>query len=117
MLGNPAIPKDNTYQVTLVIACVTYVLDVGALDKSVSKGQFINDGLTENAKCRIRGAPNGAEYFLVHALNDYTNHEEMETCYEREYWLKKHQWAKLSEADQFKAADFYKILAPDMLIN
>ena len=55
MLGDPAIPRDNTYQVTLVIAGVTYVLDAGAIDKSVSKGQFINDGLTENAKCRIRG--------------------------------------------------------------
>ena len=49
MLGDPAIPKDNTYQVTLVNAGVTYVLDAGALDKSVSKGQFINDGLAENA--------------------------------------------------------------------
>ena len=50
-------------------------------------------------------------------LNDYPIHEEMETCYEREYWLRKHQWAKLSEADQIKAADLYKIMAPDMLIN
>ncbi len=86
MLGDPAIPKDNTYQVTLVIAGVTYVLDAGAIDKSMSKGQFINDGLTE-------------------------------TCYEREYWLRRHQWAKLSEADQLKAAELYKICAPDMLIN
>jgi hypothetical protein len=117
VLGDPAIPKDNTYQVTLIIAGVTYVLDAGALDKSVSKGQFINDGLTENTKCRIRGAPNGAEYCLVYALDDYPIHEEMETCYEREYWLRKHQWVKLFEADQFKAADLYKIMAPDMLIN
>ncbi len=67
---------------------VTYVLDTGAIDKSVSKGQFINDGLTENVKCRIRRAPNDAEYCLVYALNDYPIHEEMETCYEREYWLR-----------------------------
>ena len=82
-----------------MFVCVRVSLCVaGALDKSVSKGQFINDGLTENAKCRIRGAPNGAdEYCLVYALNDYPIHEEMETCYEREYWLRKHQWTKLSE--------------------
>ena len=53
----------------------------------------------------------------LYVLNDYPIHEEMETCYEREYWLRKHQWAKLSEADQIKAADLYKIMAPDMLIN
>ena len=117
MLGDPAIPKDNTYQVTLVNAGVTYVLDAGALDKSVSKGQFINDGLTENAKCRIRGAPNGAEYCLVYALNDYPIHEEMETSYDREYWLHRLQWEKLSEPDKVKAADVYNICAPDMLID
>ncbi len=71
MLVDPAIPRDNTYQVTLVIAGVTYVLDAGALDKSVSKRQFINDDLTENAKYHIRGTLNGAEYYLVYALNDY----------------------------------------------
>ncbi len=112
VLRDPAIPRDNTYQVTLVIACVTYVLDAGALEKSVLNGQFINDSLTENAKCRIRGASNSAEYCLVYALNDYPIHEEIKTCYEREYWLRKHQWAKLSEADRFKATDLYKIMAP-----
>ena len=53
VLGDPTIPRDNTYHVSLVIAGVTYILDVGSIDKSVSKGQFINDGLTENAKRRI----------------------------------------------------------------
>ncbi len=101
-----------TYLATLVFAGVTHALDAEGIDKSVSKRQFINDGLIENAKCRIRGAPNDAQYSLVYALNDYPIHEEMKTCYEREYWLRKHQRAKLSESDQFKAADLYKILAP-----
>ena len=57
MLGDPAIPRDNTYQVTLVIAGVTYVLDAGAIDKSVSKGQFINDGLTEMPSAASEGHP------------------------------------------------------------
>ncbi len=69
---------------------------------------------TENAKCRNRRASNGAEHCLAYALKDY---QEMETCYEREYLLRNRQWAKLSEAEHFKAADLYKIMAPDMLIN
>ena len=117
VLGDPAIPRDNTYQITLVIAGVTYVLDAAGIDKSVSKGQFINDGLNNNAKCRIRGAPNGAQYCLVYALDDYAIHEEMETTYERDYWLRKIQWEKLSEPDKVKAADVYKICAPDMLVE
>ena len=116
-MGDPNIPKDNTYQITLVVAGVTYVLDAKGIDASVSKGQFINDGLTNNAKCRIRAAPNGANYCLVYALNDYNIHEEMETTYDREYWLKKMQWEKLSEPDKAKAAELYNICAPDMLID
>ena len=115
--GDPSIPKDNTYQVSLVIAGVSYVLDATGIDASISKGQFINDGLTNNAKCRIRGAPNGAKYCLVYALQDYSIHEEMETTYDREYWLQKIQWDKLSEPDKVKAAELYNICAPDMLIE
>ncbi len=65
-------PRDNTYQVPLIIAGVMYVFDAGGVDKSVSKGQFINDGLTENEKCRIRGAPNGAQYCFVNRGHDIT---------------------------------------------
>jgi hypothetical protein len=117
VLGDPSIPRDNTYQISLVIAGVTYVLDAKGVDASVSKGQFLNDGLNNNAKCRIRAAPNGAKYMLVYALGDYQIHEEMETSYDREYWLRRMQWEKLSEPDKVKAADVYNICAPDMLID
>ncbi len=83
----------------------------------VSKGKFANDGLTFNAKCRIRGAPNSAKYSLLYALNDYPIHEEMDTQYDREYWLRKTQWAKLSEPDKVKAVDVYNICAHDMQID
>ena len=63
------------------------------------------------------GAPNGAKYCLLYALNDYPIHEEMDTQYDREYWLRKAQWEKLSEPDKVKAADVYNICAPDMLID
>ena len=116
-LGDPRIPKDNSYQTILVIAGVTYVLDAAGIDASVCKGQFINDGLSNNAKCRIRAAPNGAKYWQVVALNDYPIHEEMETQYDRDYWLRRAQWEKLSEPDKVKAADIYNICAPDMLIE
>ena len=33
----------------------------------------------------------------------------METTYEREYWRKKIQWAKLTESDKAKAAELYNI--------
>jgi hypothetical protein len=116
-LGDPRIPKDSTYQTSLVIAGQTFILDAKGVDASVSKGQFANDGLTNNAKCRIRGAPNGAKYSLLYALNDYPIHEEMDTQYDREYWLRKPQWAKLSEQDKVKAAEVYNICTPDMLID
>ena len=112
VLGDPNIPKDNTYQITLIVAGITYILDAKGVDASISKGQFINDGLNNNAKCRIRAAPIGANYCLVYALNDYPIHEEMETSYEREYWFRKIQWEKLSEPDKVKAADVYNICAP-----
>ena len=115
--GDPKIPKDNTYQITLVISGVTYILDAKGVDASVCKGQFINDGLSNNAKCRIRGAPNGAKYCLVYALNDFPIYEEMDTSYERDYWLRRIQWNKLSEPDKVKAADVYNICAPDMLMD
>ncbi len=80
------------------------------------KGQFINDGLTENAKCRIRPAPNSAKYCLVYALNDYTKDEEMETTYEREYWRRKTQWDKLTESDKAKAAELYNIDPANLVV-
>ena len=93
-------------------------MDAAGIDKSVSKGQYINDGLNNNVKCRIRGAPtNGAQYCLVYALDDYAIHEEMETCYERDYWLRTIQWEKISEPDKVKAADVYNICAPNMLVE
>ena len=72
MLGDPAIPADNTYQTILVIAGITYVSDAKNFDPSYGKAQYINDGLSKkNAKCRIRGAPNGAKYCLAYALEDF----------------------------------------------
>ncbi len=88
VLGDQNISRDNTYQITLVVAGITYLLDAKGVDASISKEKLINDGLT---KCRIRGAPNSAQYCLMYALNDYAIHEEMKTCYEREYWLRKNQ--------------------------
>jgi hypothetical protein len=65
----------------------------------------------------LGGAPNGAKYCLLYALNDYPIHEEMDTQYDRKYWLRKAQWAKLSEPDKVTAANVYKICASDMLID
>ena len=90
-LGDPRIPRDNTYQTSLVIARQAFVLDAKGVDASVCKGQFANDGLTNNAKCRIRGAPNGAKYCKLYAIYDYPIHEEIDTRYDREYWLRKAQ--------------------------
>ena len=111
VLGDSNIPKDNTYQITLVVAGLPFILDAKGVDASISKGQFINDA------CRIRAAPNGANYCLAYALNDYPIHEEMETSYERDYWLRKIQWEKLSEPDKVKDTDVYNICAPDMLVD
>lgn len=109
--------KETQTSPKITPAGVKYVLDATGIDASISKAQFINDGLTNNAKCRIRGAPNGAKYCLAYALQDYSIHEEMETTYNGEYWMRKIQWEKLSESDKVKAAELYNICAPDMLID
>ena len=112
--GDPNIPEDNSYQVS--IPGTNLITDAKGMDQSAGKAPFLNDGLKNDAKCRIRQAPDGANYCLAYALHDYKIHEEMETTYDREYWLRKIQWVKLSEKDQAIAAKFYKIVAPDMLI-
>ena len=117
LLGDPAIPSDNTYQTILVIAGITYVLDAKNFNASYGKAQYINDGLSKkNAKCRIRGAPNGAKYCLAYALEDFPIHEEMDTTYERDYWTRIPQWSKLSEEDKIAAEIEYGINAPYDLI-
>ena len=42
----------HTYQITLIIimARIIYILDAKGVNASISKGQFISDGLNENAK-------------------------------------------------------------------
>ncbi len=83
--------KETQTSPKITPAGVKYVLDATGIDASISKAQFINDGLTNNAKCRIRGALNGAKYCLAYALQDYSIHEEMETTYNGEYWMRKIQ--------------------------
>ena len=115
VLGDPSILVDNTYQTMLTVDKKHYVLDAFGLEESFGKGPYINDGLTNNAKCRIRAAPKGAKYCLVYALNDYLKGEEMETTYDRGYWMRKIQWDHLSVKNKIKAADLYKI-TPDMIV-
>ena len=114
--GDPTIPSDNSYQTGMVIGGTNWVVDAAGVDQSVCKGQFINDGLTENAQCRIRPAPNQAKYCLVYALDNYAKDVEMETTYDREYWRRKIQWVKLSEQDKIKAAELYNI-SHDLLVE
>ncbi len=114
VLGDPKIPEDNSYQVA--IQGTNLITDAIGMGMSAGKAQFINDGLKNEAKCRIRQAPDGANYCLAYALHDYKIHEEMETTYNRDYWLRKIQWDKLADKDQAIAGKFYKIDAPDMLI-
>jgi hypothetical protein len=117
VLGDPSIPEDNTYQTILVIAGTTYVLDAKNFNESYGKAQYINDGLSKkNAKCRIRGAPNGAKYCLAYALDDFPIHEEMDTTYERDYWTRIQQWSKLSEDGKAVAGAEYGIKDPYDLI-
>ncbi len=113
--GDPQIPVDNSYQINLTIGGTHFVLDADGVDQSVCKGQFINDGLRENAECRIRPAPNSAKYCLVYALDSYAKDVEMETTYDREYWRRKIQWDKLSEDDKCKASELYNI-SQDLLV-
>ena len=107
-------PKDNSYQIG--IPGTNLITDAKGFDQSQGKAQFINDGLTNEAMCRIRQAPNGARYCLAYSLGNHKKGEEMETCYEKDYWCRKIQWVKLSEEDKVKASELYKICAPDMLI-
>ena len=117
VFGDPEIPTDNTYQTILVIAGTKYILDARNFSQSYGKAQFINDGLSKkNAKSRIRGAPNGAKYCLAYALDDYPKDTEMDTTYERDYWLRINQWAQLSEEDKVLAGVEYGINAPYDLI-
>ena len=86
-------------------------------NQSFGKAQYINDGLSrKNSKCRIRGAPNGAKYCLAFALDDYPKDTEMDTTYDRDYWIRIAQWSKLSEEDKIVAAVEYAIKAPYDLI-
>ena len=71
----------------------------------------------KNAQSRIRGAPNGAKYCLAYALDDYPKDTEMDTTYERDYWLRINQWAQLSEEDKVLAGVEYGINAPYDLIQ
>jgi hypothetical protein len=117
VFGDPDIPSDNTYQTILVIAGTTYVLDAKGFNQNFGKAQYINDGLSrKNSKCRIRGAPNGAKYCLAFALDDYPKDTEMDTTYDRDYWIRIAQWSKLSEEDKIVAAVEYGIKAPYDLI-
>ena len=83
--GDPKIPEDNSYQVS--IPGTNLITDAKGMDQSAGKAQFLNDGLKNDAKCCIRQAPIGANYCLSYALHGYKIHEEMETTYDREYWL------------------------------
>ena len=111
--GDPLLPSDNSYQ--FGIPNTNKILDAKGFGQDAFKGHFINDGLDNSAKCRIRQAPNGAGYLLAYALNDYPIHTEMTTTYERDYWLRKLQWEKLSTADKVKAGELYRI-SRDQLI-
>ena len=112
--GDPLLPTDNSYQ--FGIPGTTFILDAKGFGQDAFKGHFINDALDNNAKCRIRQASGGAPYLLVYALDDYPIHTEMTTTYEREIWLRKLQWDKLSVEDKVKAAELYGI-AINQLIN
>ena len=114
--GDPDIPDDNSYQMSLRIAETDHVLDANGVDESICKGQVINDGLKSQAKCRNRPAPNSAKYCLVYALDDFPIHEEMETCYEQNFWLQKKQWDKLSEVDKVRAGELYGISPSDLIV-
>ena len=74
--------------------------------------QYLNDGLKEDAMCRIRASPNG-RYCLAYALGDFPIHTEMETCYNGDYWLVKMQWKKLSAENKLIDAALYNISAPE----
>jgi hypothetical protein len=113
--GDQLIPHDNSYQ--CAIPGTTLIIDAKGFDQSAGKAHFINDGLTNEPFCRIRQAPNGARYCLAYALRDGKKGDEVETSYERDYWLRTAQWEKLTDQDKVKAADVYNICAPDMLID
>ena len=47
--GDPKIPEDNSYQVS--IPGTNLITDAKGMDQSAGKAQFINDGLKNEAKC------------------------------------------------------------------
>ena len=100
-------PKDNSYQ--CAIPGTNLIVDAKGFDASAGKAQFLNDGLINEVKARIKQAPNGANYLLAYALDDYKIHTEMNTTYDKEFWMVKFQWDQLSAADKVKAAEYYKI--------
>ena len=108
--GDPKIPKDNSMQTT--IPGTTLIIDAKGFDQSMGKGQYLNDGLKEDAMCRIRASPNG-RYSLVYALGDFPIHTEMHTCYNGDYWLVLMQWKKLSAENKLLAAALYNISPPE----
>jgi len=114
--GDPRIPIDNTYQ--MGVPGTKLVIDAAGIDQSQGKGQYLNECWFPNlASARVRAAPNGMPYLIVSTIGDQKRNKELETTYNRDYWLKKIQWDKLSEADKRLASEAYRILAPDMIIE
>ena len=114
--GDPRISKDNTYQ--MGIPGTRLIIDATGIDQSQGKGQFLNECWFPNkASARTRAAPNGLPYMIVSTIGKQVKNKELETTYDRDYWCKKIQWEKLSDADKLVASDAYRILAPDMLIE
>ena len=87
IIGDPRISKDNSYQIR--VPNTNLIIDAAGIDKSVSKGQFMNECWKEElASARIRAAGNELPYCIVTLIGNQKKGKELETTYGADFWCK-----------------------------